>query len=111
VNLISKADTPTFNVWRHYVVTRNGTTFTLYANGTSLGANTSATGVSDVSGIIRVGSWAGNSNYDFNGSLDDVRIYNRALSASEVRFLYGQTSRGLRLPRGWWDIGHLTGSI
>src|SRR3989338_7022784 len=68
VNLISKADTPTFNVWRHYVVTRNGTTFTLYANGTSLGANTSATGVSDVSGIIRVGSWAGNSNYDFNGS-------------------------------------------
>jgi len=29
-------------------------------------------------------------NYGFNGAIDDVRIYNRALTASEVQALYRQ---------------------
>ena len=30
-------------------------------------------------------------SYDFNGSIDDVRIYNRGLSAAEVRAIYDNT--------------------
>ena len=35
-----------------------------------------------------IGTYYNNSNY-FNGSIDDVRIYNRALSAGEIQKLYG----------------------
>jgi hypothetical protein len=38
-------------------------------------------------------NWLGRSQYPdhpyFNGALDDVRIYNRALSEAEVRYLVG----------------------
>ena len=33
----------------------------------------------------------------FDGSLDDVRIYNRALSAQEVAELYNQKARGFKI--------------
>jgi len=32
--------------------------------------------------------WKGSPGYYWQGSLDDVRVYNRALSASEVAQLY-----------------------
>jgi len=34
------------------------------------------------------------SEYEFNGSLDDIRVYNRALSADEIRNLYEQRAVG-----------------
>ena len=42
--------------------------------------------------IISIGGWA-NGQYPFNGIIDDVRIYNRALSAGEVRGLFENTQR------------------
>jgi len=36
-------------------------------------------------------SWVGNASFTFGGLIDDVRIYNRALSASEVQALYNAT--------------------
>ncbi|NLT76301.1 MAG: LamG domain-containing protein, partial [Planctomycetes bacterium] len=39
-------------------------------------------------------NWLGRSQYEadeyFGGALDDFRIYRRALSASEIRFLAGE---------------------
>ena len=40
---------------------------------------------------MRIGDF-GNDTLPFDGSLDDVRIYNRTLSASEVKQLYLQGS-------------------
>jgi N-acetylneuraminic acid mutarotase len=42
-------------------------------------------------GISKIGAYSnssGGSDYCFNGKLDDIRIYNRALSAAEVQALY-----------------------
>jgi hypothetical protein len=46
--------------------------------------------LNSISGAMRLGlmSWDGNGNIGINGSIDDVRIYNRALSAEEVKTLY-----------------------
>jgi hypothetical protein len=33
-------------------------------------------------------SWVGNASFTFGGLIDDVRIYNRALSAPEIRSMY-----------------------
>jgi len=39
-------------------------------------------------GILGIGARGGNGLYTFNGLIDDVHIFNRALSASEVLQIY-----------------------
>lgn len=70
-------------------ITSNGAT-TLYLNGTNL--ITTNTAISGVHEDFRIGCSAqyGNCGYQYvwNGLIDDVRIYNRALSSNEVGELY-----------------------
>ena len=80
--------------WSHLVGMYNGTDTTrFYLNGTQVDSDTSANfGALQQSGKnFNIGSTHGstvcNAGY-FNGSLDDVRVYNRALSAAEVTALY-----------------------
>ena len=81
----------TTGVWTHGCAVRNGSsgswTVTFYLNGASDGAPTSASNpvVNQTTAIGRAGAGG---DYYFKGKLDDVRIYNRALSASEVAKLY-----------------------
>ena len=79
-----------FNSWQHIEFTYDGTTATLFTNGIQLDQTTSMTiptGARDVIfGKIRY--------YDLNwysGLLDEVRIYNRALSSNEVLQVYNAT--------------------
>ena len=77
--------------WNQVALVRNNGTAQLYINGELadswsliagkdlMGSNLFSVGVSDVAGTP--------GNY-FLGSLDDVRVYNRALSASEISLLY-----------------------
>jgi RHS repeat-associated protein len=78
--------------WHHVAVTFSGTTSSLYVDGV---AGTSVTGTSGsrlTSSVLdrRIGSRAGGLNR-FDGTIDDVRIYNRALSASEMQQLWRQS--------------------
>jgi hypothetical protein len=68
-----------------FVLSNSGQTLTLYLDGVSDGTTT-GDAVSGFSPIInRIGK---GSTQKFNGMLDDVRVYNRALSADEVKQLY-----------------------
>jgi PKD repeat protein len=71
------------NTWTHLAATYNGSAIRLYVNGTLVRTvnRTGAVALSD--GPLRIG---GNSVWGewFAGQLDDVRVYNRALSAAEV---------------------------
>ncbi|NIP22292.1 MAG: hypothetical protein GWN67_00375 [Phycisphaerae bacterium] len=73
------------DIWHHVAVTLNGTQVTLYTDGIEIGGDTGAP-ASDLTGIGLIGLY----NYDwhFGGLIDDVRIYDRALSAGEVEDLY-----------------------
>jgi len=46
--------------------------------------------LNSISGPMRLGlmPWDGNGNIGINGSIDDVRIYNRALTEAQVKALY-----------------------
>ena len=73
---------------------RDGTTAQIFVDGVAGGINTiSSSWNSDGAGAnVYIGALGDNpsgvkANDYFNGSIDDVRIYNRALSASEVRQL------------------------
>jgi hypothetical protein len=78
--------TPGLGQWHLYSVTSSGGTYTFYADGVSLGTASSPIGIPDVNAPLAIGEAEGQGFP--NGRLDDVRIYNRALSASEIAGLH-----------------------
>lgn len=71
--------------WAHVCYVWNGNGITLYANGSSVSTttNTNSIGTLNTIGAINDqgdGTWS--------GSIDDMRIYNRALTATEIRQIY-----------------------
>ena len=71
--------------WTHLVYTYNGTNGRLYVNGalnntTALGTPASVPSTAP----LRIGADTSAAQYYFTGSMDEVKIYNRALSATEV---------------------------
>jgi len=70
----ANAATPT-NEWVHIAVVRNGSTTTLYQNGTSLGTSTTVTTFTD--GALRIGNrYSG--DYYMQGYVDEFRISHMA---------------------------------
>ena len=71
------------NNWRHIVATYNGTTRALYVDGV-LKTTSSASGNINNGNILNIGAYQNQSVYTFNGRMNQVRIYNRGLSQSEI---------------------------
>lgn len=74
------------NVWEHYVVVLNGSSLKVFLNGAQLGATQTVTKTL-ANASYKLAKGFNGAGY-FNGLLDDVRIYNRALSTNEVKQLY-----------------------
>lgn len=79
---------PSLNTWHHLAITKDGTTATLYLDGISQGTDTTSNSW-DTGDSVRIGV-IGLDRLDcgFNGFIDEVAIYDRALSAEEVLQLY-----------------------
>jgi prepilin-type N-terminal cleavage/methylation domain-containing protein len=77
-------------IWYHVVATWDGANIKIYVNGTQQGAAMAFTGFAYDAGnvITTIGGNNTNSSNRWNGSSDDVRIYNRALSAAEIQAMY-----------------------
>lgn len=78
------------NEWHHIAISANTSNFILYIDGVSVGTSSpnhdnsfpTTTSSWKIGGNTREGEYA-------NGSIDEVRMYNRALSAVEIQELYG----------------------
>ncbi len=84
----------TAGTWYHVVVVKSGdsgTNLTFYLNGQADGT-ASVGSVTVPSGNKTIGNWTESNAQTFNGGIDEVHIYNRALSATEVAALYTQTA-------------------
>ena len=85
-------DTGTFiadGTWHHVAVTRSGSSLEFYVDGTNVGSDTTGTDlVRDDDIEIGRALWSG--SLYLNGSIDEVNIYKRALSASEIRQNYNK---------------------
>jgi hypothetical protein len=86
INAVSgsgNADIITLGIWQHAVVRKNGTAVSFYVDGTYQGGFTSDATINDSGTSFKLGD-----RYDlarsFDGLLDDVRVYNRALSPEEI---------------------------
>jgi hypothetical protein len=92
----SSADAIKLNEWNHVVVTYDRTSTAnvpiLYIDGRPATVNTASTPIGtadDGSGGLRVGVFYGSEeSFKFNGTIDEVRLYDRILSADEVKQLY-----------------------
>jgi hypothetical protein len=74
-----------FNQWNLVTLVKQSNAYTIYVNGTSVHTGTIQSGT-DFNRALYFGSMGdGNTWNVWKGSLDDIRIYNRALSASEVQ--------------------------
>jgi len=71
------------NQWSHLVATYDGQYQRLYVNGIEVAKQTQNGLIQQSSGVLRIG---GNSVWGeyFQGYIDEVRIYNRALTSTEV---------------------------
>jgi hypothetical protein len=80
--------------WQLLTVTKNGTTVNLYINSILISSSTNTANLSALDEFLYIGShWYNTQNgsyfpYYFNGKIDDVGIYNRALTQQEITTMY-----------------------
>ncbi len=72
------------NTWSHLAGTYDGTTLRFYLNGNQVATGTVSATIPTSTGPLSIGGDSGGSQY-WTGMIDEVRIYNRALSATEVQ--------------------------
>lgn len=73
------------NSWHHVAVTLNATFVSLYTDGNYIGGGAGAYATS-LTGPLEFGRYR--DDHYFNGSIDEVKIYNRTLSLTEIKDLY-----------------------
>lgn len=88
VDLVSTT-APSTGAWHHVAYTYDGTTNRLYVDGASKATSTTAH-QSGSAAKVYLGTWTPNNDM-LNGALDEVRVYNRALSATDVSTLAGKS--------------------
>lgn len=112
-------DGPTFTTtgsWSHIVVTVSaGVPQYFYVNGVQTAATrTNGSGTFSITSpqTLEIGRRTDTASQYINGSLDDLRIYNRALSAAEVSRLYinGESAVLDSSLLGWWRFNETTGT-
>ncbi|HMP84249.1 MAG TPA: LamG domain-containing protein, partial [Verrucomicrobiota bacterium] len=76
--------------WHHVAATRNNTsgTMAVYVDGVLRGTGTGPTGSRNWPANLRIGSLQTGNNF-LNGTLDDVRLYNRILTPVEITAIIG----------------------
>jgi hypothetical protein len=81
--------TPSTSSWTHLVLTRSGSTLTLYDDGAAAATTTGVSGALDTSSSsLGIGRMGGAAQDYFSGGIDEVAVYNKALSASQIQNHY-----------------------
>ena len=94
--------------WHYLVGTVDGSRTSIYVDGVLVDSDLFAAASSSSSQPLAIGRDHGPANSYFNGVIDEVRIYNRALSASEVRYLHGLDDNSTVSVRWVYDTNSTT---
>ena len=81
------ADPADVNTWVHLAVTYDGTKWTLYKNGTSIGTAATTVGAVNVANSWAIGSLGAGTGRFFAGTIDEIGIYNCTLTSTQVQQL------------------------
>jgi hypothetical protein len=94
-------------LWHHVAFTSNGTTIIGYKDGVAGATTYNITGTlkdPNYTKAIGVDNRLGGATGQFNGQIDDVRVYNVALTAAEVAELYTGRQGKITDLVGWWTM-------
>ncbi len=72
------------NVWQFVTIVYDGTMLNWYKDGVPLHQVPKTGNIVGTTSDLIIGSFADRTQSFFNGAIDDVRIYNRALSITEI---------------------------
>ncbi|MBL7738170.1 MAG: hypothetical protein JNK14_03055 [Chitinophagaceae bacterium] len=75
----------TLNTWIHVASTYDGGTFRLYINGVQVSSAAVTGNITVTANPLRIGGTTALAGQYFAGLIDEVRIYNRALSQAEIQ--------------------------
>ena len=89
---VSAPFVPVTNTWYHVAVTKSGIIYTFYMNGHAIGSATNLQIIPDVDASLNIGEAEG--QYHTDGLIDEVEIFNRALTDSEIQAIYNAGSAG-----------------
>jgi hypothetical protein len=90
---VTDPNTESAGQWYYLAMTRSGSTLTLYVNGAAVATTTVGGALNSTTGLLAIGrtgsasepSW---STYPFAGTIDEVAVYNHALTATRVQAHY-----------------------
>ncbi len=83
---------PDLDTWYHIVLIKKGNTYTFYRNGVYDGFGISSVELPNVAHSLEIGKAEG--VFKFDGLMDELKIWNRALSVMEVEREYESVSGG-----------------
>jgi hypothetical protein len=75
----------TLNTWVHLAATYDGTTQRLFVNGVQVATKATTGAIKVSTGALRIGGNNVWTNEWFAGLIDEVRVYNKALTAAEIQ--------------------------
>ena len=98
---------PTINdsTWYHLVTVHDGTNATLYLDGSSLGTQTVSSVPSTAGNAFNIGRFT-SASYYWNGWIDEVSVFNRALTSTEVTNIY--SNKTYLNPTAIWRLNNDT---
>jgi PKD repeat protein len=90
-------NSPELNAWVFYSLVKTSNSIEIYIDGDLISSQTNYSALSNTNGIdLRIGGQEQDGgNQWWNGKIDDVRIYNRALSSDEILELYNEENPSL----------------
>lgn len=110
-NPFANSSYPTTDEWHHYTVVTDSSTQTmkLYIDGNYVGDSTSWKDPTMTNNIFIISGRYDGTQYNWEGNIADVRIYNRVLSATEISDLADGKDAGI--PVGHWPLNRNTRDI
>jgi len=110
INLVVTSSTAVSSSWNHVVCQKSGSYMQIYVNG-SLEASVNQSALTiprspstqsiriDTTGDMYIGGWnvVNSVPYNYTGKLDEVRIYNKALTSTQIGYLRDRSETGSML--------------
>ena len=91
-NFRSDGSVITAGIWQHVAVTGDGSDYQFYVDGLPVSGSFvggSYNSPPSVNTNMRIGTWNHSTGREFNGSIDEVRIYDKALNQQQIEALAG----------------------
>lgn len=99
--------------WVHVVAVGNGLNSKVYLNGVNVTESSGNVGPA-LASVVNLGRWPGPipaATHYMNGDMDDVHVYDRVLSESEVLELYAEESVSDCILPDWLTVEPLAGTV